>query len=186
MRQIESSSLTTGMQRGLLAAATAMVLIAPIVAGDPGVVTPLIEAKRVLTLAGAKSVAAAAAAEARKNQAGGAIAVVDDGGNLLYLERLDGTFAAAANIAIGKARSAANFRRDTRVFEDAIRNGRTSLIANPELLPLEGGVAILVDGQVVGGIGVAGANSAQQDEDVAKLAAATLGASTAVAKGGGR
>ncbi len=176
------SSITTTARRSLLAAATAVALIAPILAGDPG----LVEQKKVLTLAGAKSVAAAAAAEARKNQAGGAIAVVDDGGNLLYLERLDGTFAAAANIAIGKARSAANFRRDTRVFEDAIRNGRTSLIANPELLPLEGGVAILVDGQVVGGIGVAGANSAQQDEDIAKLAASTLGASTAVAKGGGR
>ena len=146
----------------------------------------LVEEKKVLTLEGAKSVAAAAAAEARRNQAGGAIAVVDDGGNLLYMERLDGTFAAAANIAIGKARSAANFRRDTRVFEDAIKNGRTSLIANPELLPLQGGVAILVDGKVVGGVGVAGANSAQQDEDIAKLAAASLTGATAMAQGSGR
>lgn len=182
MRQIESGSAPGRVQRGLLAAATAAALIAPIRAADP----PLVEGKMVLTLAGAKSVAAAAAAEARRNQAGGAIAVVDDGGNLLYLERLDGTFAAASNIAIGKARSAANFRRDTRVFEDAIKNGRTSLIANPELLPLQGGVAILVDGKVVGGIGVAGANSAQQDEDIAKLAAASLAGSTAVAQGGGR
>jgi glc operon protein GlcG len=148
---------------------------------------PLIQEKKVLTLAGARAVAAAAAAEARKNNAGGAIAVVDDGGNLLYLERLDGTFAAASNIAIGKARSAANFRRDTRVFEDAITNGRTSLIANPELLPLQGGVAILVDGQVVGGIGVAGANSAQQDEEIARLAAAVAARGPAMAKtGGGR
>jgi glc operon protein GlcG len=154
----------------------------PALAGDPG----LVEDKKVLTLAGAKAVAAAAATEARRNQAGGAIAVVDDGGNLLYLERLDGTFAAASNIAIGKARSAANFRRDTRVFEDAIRNGRTSLIANPELLPLQGGVAILVDGKVVGGIGVAGASSAQQDEDIAKLAAASLASASAVAQGSGR
>jgi glc operon protein GlcG len=151
------------------------------VATDP----PLLEQKKALTLAGAKAVAAAAAAEARRNNAGGAIAVVDDGGNLLYLERLDGTFAAAANIAIGKARSAANFRRDTRVFEDAIKNGRTSLVANPELLPLQGGVAIVVDGQVVGGIGVAGANSAQQDEDFAKLAAAAVARSAAMAKTGG-
>ena len=88
----------------------------------------------------------------------------DDGGNLLYLARLDNTFAAAANIAIAKARSAANFRRETRVFEDAIKNGRLSLVANPELLPLQGGVPIQVDGQVIGAIGVAGANSAQQDE----------------------
>jgi glc operon protein GlcG len=183
MRNVESSSITRRVHWYLLAAAaTVIVLIAPIWAADP----PLVEGKKVLTLAGAKAVAAAAAAEARRNQAGGAIAVVDDGGNLLYLERLDGTFAAASNIAIGKARSAANFRRDTRVFEDAIKNGRTSLIANPELLPLQGGVAILVDGKVVGGIGVAGANSAQQDEDIAKLAAASLVGSTAVAQGGSR
>jgi glc operon protein GlcG len=161
---------------------TLAALVAPVFAGDPG----LVEDKKVLTLTGAKAVAAAAAAEARRNQAGGAIAVVDDGGNLLYLERLDGTFTAASNIAIGKARSAANFRRDTRVFEDAIKNGRTSLLANPELLPLQGGVAILVDGKVVGGIGVAGANSAQQDEDIAKLAAASLASSTAVTQGSGR
>jgi glc operon protein GlcG len=146
----------------------------------------LVEDKKVLTLEGAKAVAASAAAEARRNKAGGAIAVVDDGGNLLYMERLDGTFAAAANIAIGKARSAANFRRDTRLFEEAIKNGRTSLIANPELLPLEGGVAILLDGKVVGGIGVAGANSADQDEEIAKLAAASLAGAPAVAQGSGK
>ncbi len=126
--------------------------------------------KKSLSLAGAQAVADAAAAEAKNNWAGGAIAVVDDGGNLLYLARLDNTFAAAANIAIAKARSAANFRRETRVFEDAIKNGRLSLVANPELLPLQGGVPIQVDGQVIGAIGVAGANSAQQDEDIAKAA----------------
>jgi glc operon protein GlcG len=130
--------------------------------------------KPSLSLEGAKIVAAAAAAEAKRAQAGGAIAVVDDGGNLLYLERLDNTFAAAANISIAKARSAANFRRDTRVFEDAIKNGRVSLVANPELLPLQGGVPVTVDGRVVGAIGVAGANSAQQDEDIAKVAAQAL------------
>lgn len=130
--------------------------------------------KKTLTLGAARTLAAAAAAEARKNWAGGAIAIVDDGGNLLYLERLDDTFAAASNIAIAKARSAANFRRETRVFEDAIKNGRLSLVANPELLPLQGGVPVAVDGQVVGAIGVAGANSAQQDEEIAAAAVAAL------------
>ena len=134
--------------------------------------------KETLTLEGAKMVAAAAAAEARKGNAGGAVAIVDDGGNLVYLERLPGTFAAAANISIAKARSAAQFERDTRVFEDAIKSGRFSLVANPELLPLQGGVPIVVRGRVVGAVGVSGANSAQQDEEIAKAAARVLESST--------
>jgi glc operon protein GlcG len=143
--------------------------------------------KDSLNLEGAKLVAAAAASEAKKGNAGSAIAVVDDGGNLLYLERLDKTFAAAANISIAKARSAAHFQRDTRIFEDAIRNGRVSLVANPELLPLQGGVPIVVNGQVVGAIGVAGANSAQQDEDIAKAAAQAFAARfPAMTQGGAR
>ncbi len=142
--------------------------------------------KKSLNLDGAKIVAAAAAAEARKGNAGGAIAIVDDGGNLLYLERLDNTFAAAANISIEKARSAARFQRETRIFEDAIRNGRVSLVANGELLPLQGGVPIVVNGTIVGAIGVAGANSAQQDEDIAKAAALALAAKPAGTVSGGR
>ena len=142
----------------------------------PALAAAQVVERRTLNLEGAKIVAAAAAAEARKSGAGGAIAVVDAGGNLLYLERLDHTFAAAANISIGKARSAANFERDTRIFEDAIKNGRLSLVANPELLPLQGGVPVVVDGAVVGAVGVAGAKSAQQDEDIAKAAALAAGA----------
>src|SRR6058998_59564 len=77
--------------------------------------------KKALTLEGAKKIAAAAAAEARRNNEGGVIAVVDDGGNLMYLERLDNTFAAGANISIGKARTAALFKKPTRVFEEIIK-----------------------------------------------------------------
>lgn len=150
-----------------------LALLAPVMTGSA---SAQIVNKKSLNLDGARIVAAAAAAEARKNNAGGAIAVVDDGGNLLYLERLDNTFAAAANISIAKARSAANFQRDTRIFEDAIKNGRVSLVANPELLPLQGGVPITVDGQIVGAVGVSGANSAQQDEEIAKVAALALSA----------
>jgi len=131
-------------------------------------------ARRVLTLEGARAVVAAAEAEAKRGNAGGAIAVVDDGGHLILVVRLDGTFSAAANISIGKARSAANFRKETSAFEDAIKNGRISLVANPELLPLQGGVPIVVDGQVVGAVGVAGANSAQQDTDIARAAAVAV------------
>ena len=105
-----------------------------------GMAAAQVAEKKTLTLSGAKAVAAAAAAEARKNWAGGSIAVVDDGGNLLLVERLDNTFAAAANISIAKARSAANFRKETSAFENAVKNGRVALVANAELLPLQGGV----------------------------------------------
>ena len=130
--------------------------------------------KHVLTLDDARKVAAAAAAEAKRNNAGGAVAIVDDGGYLVYFERLEGTFPAGAAVSIGKARTAATFRRPTKDFEDAIRNGRESLVAVMEMTPLQGGVPILVDGQVIGAIGVSGAASAQQDEEIARAAAAAL------------
>lgn len=130
--------------------------------------------KKVLTLEGARKVIAAAEAEAKKNNAGGVIAVVDDGGNLMALERLDGTFAAGALISIGKARTAVIFKRPTKFFEDLIRNGRTPMIALNDFTPLQGGVPILVDGQIVGGVGVSGAASAQQDEELAIAGAGAL------------
>lgn len=142
---------------------------------------PRVENKPSLTLAGARAVLGSAELEARRLGAGGAIAVVDDGGNLLALARLDGTFAAASNIAIAKARSAANFRRPTSVFENAIQGGRLSLVANDELLPLQGGVPVALDGRIVGAVGVAGAASAQQDEEIAIVAAAA-GAMVAVSE----
>src|SRR5688572_2738019 len=133
--------------------------------------------KTALTLDGAKKVIAGAVAYAKKNNApGGAIAVVDDGGNLVALERLEGTFAAAAKISIGKARTAALFKRPTKGFEDNIKNGRTSLLALSDdyFTPLQGGIPITVNGQIVGGVGVSGAASAQQDEEIAIAGANTL------------
>src|SRR2546428_8605303 len=89
--------------------------------------------KKTLTIDGAKRVIAASVAYAKKNSApGGVIAVVDDGGNLMALERLDGTFAAGATISIGKARTAVLFKRPTKAFEDIIKNGRTAMVALPE------------------------------------------------------
>lgn len=126
--------------------------------------------KKTLTIDGAKKVIAGAVAYAKKNNApGGVIAVVDDGGNLMALERLDGTFAAGANISIGKARTAVLFKRPTKAFEDIIKNGRTAMVALPDAFftPLQGGVPITIDGQIVGGVGVSGAASAQQDEELA-------------------
>lgn len=126
--------------------------------------------KKTLTIEGAKKVIAGAIASAKKNNApGGVIAVVDEGGNLMALERLDGTFAAGANISIGKARTAVLFKRPTKAFEDIIKNGRTAMVALPDayFTPLQGGIPITIDGQIVGGVGVSGASSAQQDEELA-------------------
>jgi glc operon protein GlcG len=130
-----------------------------------------VAARKGLTLEGARSIATAAATEARRLGAGGAIALVDEGGNLLYLERLDNTFPAAATVAFEKARTAATFRKPTRDFEQAIAKGRTSLVAVDVMTPLQGGVPIVIEGQVVGAIGVSGAMSAQQDDDIATVAA---------------
>lgn len=126
--------------------------------------------KKALTLDGAKKIIAAAQAEAKRiNAPGGVIAVVDDGGNLMALERLDGTFAAGANISIGKARTAVLFKKPTTAFEEIIKNGRTAMVALPDTFftPLQGGIPVTVDGQIVGGVGVSGAASAQQDEELA-------------------
>ena len=130
--------------------------------------------KKVLTLEGAKKVAAAAEAEARKNGWNVVIAVVDDGGNLLYLQRIDGTQTGSIDVAIQKARTAQAFKRPTRVFEDAIAGGRVALVALHGALPLEGGVPIMVGGQLVGAIGVSGVKSTE-DGQIAKAGAEAIG-----------
>ena len=135
--------------------------------------------KKTLTLDGARKVADAAAAEAKRLGApGGAIAVVDDGGAVVLLVRLDNTFPAAASVAMGKARTAAQFRRPTSAFEDAIKNGRVSLTAVTEMVPLQGGVPVTVAGEIVGAVGVSGAATAQQDDDIAKAASTALESET--------
>lgn len=135
--------------------------------------------KRGLTLEGAKKVIAETVAEAKRvNAPGGSIAVVDDGGNLLALERLDQTFAASANIAIGKARTSALFKKPTKLFEDAIKGGRTSMVTLSSDLqnftPLQGGIPLEWEGKIVGAIGVSGAASAEQDEELAIVGAKSL------------
>src|SRR5262252_5610571 len=127
--------------------------------------------KKTLTLKGAEAVIAAAKTEAQKlNAPGGVIAVVDDGGNLMALERLDGTFSAGANISIGKARTAVMFKKPTRFFEELINSngkGRTVMTALENFTPLIGGIPITVENQIVGGVGVSGAATADQDEKLA-------------------
>jgi glc operon protein GlcG len=136
--------------------------------------------RQTLTLDGANRAIDAAITEARRLDATGVFAVVDDGGNLIALKRLDGTFPAGANVSIGKARTAALFKRPTRVFEQIIREGRTPMIALDDFTPLQGGVPIVIDGQVVGAIGVSGASSAQQDDELAVVGANAVAAGDVV------
>jgi len=126
--------------------------------------------KQVLTLDIAKKIAAAAEVEARKRGATVVIAVVDDGGYLLVLERLDDTQVASVDVGIAKARTAAIFRRPSGVFEDQVKNGRIAALALPGAVALKGGIPIIVDGKVIGAVGVSG-NAPQEDEDIAKAAA---------------
>jgi glc operon protein GlcG len=130
-------------------------------------------AKRVLTLKAAKRIAEAAEAEAQKRGATVVIAVVDDGGYLLVLERLDNTQVASVEVGIAKARTAAIFRRPSKVFEDQVRDGRVAALGLPGAAPLQGGIPIVFEGKVIGAIGVSG-NTPQEDEDIAKAGAAAL------------
>ena len=131
-----------------------------------------------LTLDGAKAVTAAALEYAHGKAApGAAIAVVDASATLIYLERLDGTFLNASEISVGKARTAVLFGKPTRVFEDLVNKGRYAMLDVPAVAPftpLQGGVPIIVGGKVVGAIGVSGAASAAQDDEIASAGAAAF------------
>lgn len=130
--------------------------------------------KPVLSLAELKRIAAAAEAEALANAWAVTIAVVDDGGHLLWLQRLDGAAPLSAHIAPAKARTAALGRRESRVYEEIINQGRTSFLSVPQVeAMLEGGVPIMVDGQCVGAVGVSGVKSIE-DAQVAKAGIAAL------------
>lgn len=133
--------------------------------------------KHVLTLEAAKAVGTAAEAEALKRHATVVVAVVDDGGHVVYLSRLNDTQVASVEVGIGKARTAAIFRRPSKVFEDQIREGRVAALALPGATPLQGGIPLELDGVVIGAIGVSG-NTPQEDEDIAKAGAAALEAAT--------
>jgi glc operon protein GlcG len=124
--------------------------------------------KKGLSLEAAKKVAAAAEEEAVKNKWAVVIAIVDEAGNLVYLQRLDETQIGSIEVAIQKAKTSVNFKRPSKALEDAvITGGRTVVLSLPGALPIEGGVPLLVDGKVIGAIGVSGV-TAQQDGQIAK------------------
>ena len=129
--------------------------------------------KKVLTLEAAREIAAAAAQEAGRRKARVVIAVVDDGGFPLYLQRGDGAQVASSQVAIDKARTAAIYRRPSKVFEDQVRDGRASALALSGAVPLQGGLPIQVNDVVVGAIGVSG-ETPQEDEDIARAGLSAL------------
>jgi glc operon protein GlcG len=133
------------------------------------------QTKSYLELADVKKIAAAAEAEALNNNWAVSFAIVDDGGHLLWLQRLDGTAPISSQIAPGKARTAALGRRESKIYEDMINNGRFSFMSAPGLEGLlEGGVPIVVDGHVVGAVGVSGVKSSE-DVQIGKAGIAALG-----------
>ncbi len=132
------------------------------------------QTKPYLTLADVKKIAAAAEAEAVANNWAVVISIVDDGGHLLWLQRMDGAAPLSSHIAPAKAKTAALGRRESKIYEDMINNGRFSFITAPELEGmLEGGVPIVVDGQCVGAVGVSGVKSSE-DVQIAKAGIAAL------------
>ena len=131
--------------------------------------------KPELELSDVKRIAAAAEAEALKNQWAVAIAIVDDGGHLLWLQRLDGAAPVAAHIAPAKARTSALGRRESKGYEDMVNGGRTAFLSAPAIDGLlEGGVPIMKDGQCLGAVGVSGVK-ANEDAQVARVGIAALG-----------
>jgi len=134
------------------------------------------QTKPVLTLDDAKKIGAAAEREAVANKWNVVITVVDDGGHLLWLQRMDGAAPISSYIAPQKARTAALGRRESKTYEDMINNGRMSFLSAPELQGmLEGGVPIVVEGHTVGAVGVSGVKS-NEDAQIAKAGIAALGA----------
>jgi uncharacterized protein GlcG (DUF336 family) len=130
--------------------------------------------KKVLTLEAAKKIAAGAETEARKNNWNVVIAVVDDGGHLVYLQRIDGTQTGSIDVAIGKARTAAAFKRPTKIFDDLAKTRPSITSISPTAVLLEGGIPVVAGGQVVGAVGISGVTS-QQDAQVAEAGIAALG-----------
>jgi glc operon protein GlcG len=129
----------------------------------------------MLTLDDCRKISSAAEAEARKNNWNVVIAIVDDGGHLLHLVRMDGATPANSRIAVAKGVTAAETRRSTAMWEERIKAGRHAMLKMPNVTPVQGGLPIVIDGQCIGGVGVSGVQS-HEDEQIAKAGIDTLSA----------
>ena len=127
----------------------------------------------MLTLEDCKQISAASEAEAKKNNWNVCIAILDDGGHLLHLVRMDGATPANSRIAVEKGRTAAESRRSTAMWEERIKAGRNAMLRMPGITPVQGGLPIVVDGVCIGGVGVSGVQS-HEDEQIAKAGIDTL------------
>jgi glc operon protein GlcG len=134
---------------------------------------PLVLDRKVLSLAAARRIVATSEAEAKKRGLGVVIVVVDPAGNVIQLTRMDTAQVASVNVGIGKARTAAIYRRPSKDFEDQIKNGRVAALALADATPLQGGVPVFVGGAVVGAVGVSG-DSPQADEEIAMAGAKAI------------
>ena len=130
--------------------------------------------KPVLSLEVSKAIATEAAEYALNNKWNVVITIVDDGGHMIYLERMNGVQTASIDVAIQKAKTAAAFKRKTKVFLDALNNGRPELVALPGGMPFDGGVPLIWNDQVIGAIGVSGMTTGEQDGMIAEIAANSL------------
>ena len=129
--------------------------------------------RAMLTLEDCKRISAAAEAEARKSNWNVCVAIVDDGGHLLHLFRMDGATPANSRIAIEKGRTAAETRRSTAMWEDRVKGGRMVMLKMPGVTPVQGGLPIVIDGECIGAVGVSGVQS-HEDEQIAKAGIAAL------------
>lgn len=131
--------------------------------------------KKALTLEAAKKIAAAAEAEARKNNWNVVISIVDDGANLVYLQKMDGTQIGSIDVAVEKAKAAVRFKRPTKAQEDALVSGRQAVLKLPGFMPVEGGLLLTAGDDILGAIGVSGVTS-QQDGQIAAAGVAAASA----------
>ena len=145
----------------------------PLTAGAADLSTQLTH-KPVLNLNVVRQIAAAAEAEARKNNWNVSIAIVDEAGRLMYFSRMDDTPNSSVDVSMGKARHAVNYRRDTRFHQELLEKGNVVVLGLPDITPIEGGLRLIANGKVIGGIGVSGVQ-ASQDAQIARAGAVLLG-----------